>query len=72
MGITVGDQLYYEGGEWNNNMRPELPQTVVAIFKDFAKNTFLYDHHIFKNDNCKDGTGNNNWNYCYFVKFKKA
>ncbi len=72
VGITVGDQLYYEGGEWNNNMRPELPQTVVAIFKDFAKNTFLYDHHIFKNDNCKDGTGNNNWNYCYFVKFKKG
>ena len=71
-GVTIGDQLYYEGGQWYNNMRPEAPQTVVAIFKDFPKNTFLYDHHIFKNDNCIDGEGNNNWNYSYFVKFKKG
>ena len=71
-GVAIGDQLYYEGGDWNNNMRPEISQTVVAIFKDFSKNTFLYDHHIFKNDNCKDGNGNNNWNYSYFVKFNKG
>ena len=71
-GVSIGDQLYYEGGQWNNNMCPEIAQTVVAVFKDFPKNTILYDHHIFKNDNCKDGVGNNNWNYSYFVKFKKG
>ena len=72
MGVEVGGVVYYEGGEWNNNLRPEHPQTVVAIFKDFPKNTFLYDHHIFKNDNCKDGKGNNNWNYNHFVKFESG
>lgn len=72
MNVAVGDQLYYEGGKWQNNLRPEHPQTVVAVFKDFPKNTFLYDHHIFKNDNCADGQGNNNWNYSHFVKFKKG
>ena len=72
MGVAVGEQIWFEGGEWNSNMRPELPQTVVAIFKDFPKNTFLYNHHIFRNDNCKDGKGNNNWNYNHFVKFEKG
>lgn len=72
MGVEVGEQIYFEGGEWFNNMKPEQPQTVVAIFKDFPKNTFLYDHHIFRDDNCKDGEGNNNWNYCYFVKFSEG
>ncbi len=72
MGVEVGGVVYYEGGKWNNNLRPEHPQTVVAIFRDFPKNTFLYDHHIFKNDNCKDGKGNNNWNYNHFVKFEKG
>ena len=68
--VEIGDQLYYEGGQMNNNMVPEKPCTVVAIFKDFPKNTFLYNHHIFKNDNCKDGKGNNNWNYNHYVKFE--
>lgn len=72
LGVGVGDQVYYEGGEWYDNMRPEKPQTVVAIFKDFPKNTFLYNHHIFKNDNCKDGKGNNNWNYNHYVKFENG
>lgn len=72
IGVGIGDEIYFEGGQWNSNMRPELPQTVVAIFKDFAKNTFLYDHHIFRNDNRKDGNGNNNWNYGHFIKFEKG
>lgn len=72
MQVEVGGVIYFEGGEWFSNMRPELPQTVVAIFKDFPKNTFLYDHHIFRNDNRKDGQGNNNWNYNHFVKFEKG
>ena len=70
MGIGVGDILFYEGGTWNNDLKPSISQTVIAIFKDFPKNTFLYNHHIFKNDNCKDGAGNNNWNYNHFVKFR--
>ena len=72
MGIGIGDILYYEGGTFNNDLKPSVSQTVVAIFKDFPKNTFLYNHHIFKNDNCKDGEGNNNWNYSHFVKFKEG
>ena len=71
-GVGIGDQLYYEGGKWNNDMNPEHAHTVVAIFKDFPKNTFLYDHHIFRDDKCIDGQENNNWNYCNFVKFKKG
>ena len=70
--VGIGDQLYYEGGQMNNNMVPEKPCTVVAIFKNFPKNTFLYDHHIFRDDHCTDGTENNNWNYSNFVKFKKG
>ena len=72
IGVEVGGQIYFEGGQFNSNMHPEFPQTVVAIFKDFPKNTFLYDHHIFRNDNCKDGEGNNNWNYNRFIKFEKG
>lgn len=72
IGVGTGDQIWFEGGEWNSNMKPELPQTVVAIFKDFSKNTFLYNHHIFRNDNCKDGNGNNNWNYNHYVKLEKG
>ena len=72
IGVGVGDEIYFEGGEWNSNMRPELPQTVVAIFKDFPKNTFLYNHLIFRNDNRKSGNGNNNWNYNHFIKFGKG
>ncbi|MBQ2242802.1 MAG: ABC transporter permease [Bacteroidales bacterium] len=72
IGVGVGEHIYFEGGEWNSNMRPELPQTVVAIFKDFPKNSFLYDHLIFRNDNRKDGNGNNNWNYSHFIKFEKG
>lgn len=71
MSVGVGEQIWFEGGEWNSNMKPELPQTVVAIFKDFPKNTFLYNHHVFRNDNCKDGNGNNNWNYNHYVKLEK-
>lgn len=71
MSIGVGEQIWFEGGEWNSNMKPELPQTVVAIFKDFPKNTFLYNHHVFRSDNCKDGSGNNNWNYNHYVKLEK-
>ncbi|MBR4088736.1 MAG: ABC transporter permease, partial [Bacteroidales bacterium] len=26
MNVAVGDQLYYEGGKWQNNLRPEHPQ----------------------------------------------
>ncbi len=72
MSVAVGEQIWFEGGEWNSNMKPELPQTVVAVFRDFPKNTFLYNHHVFRNDNCKDGNGNNNWNYNHYVKLEKG
>ena len=72
MGVEIGDNIYFEGGEYYNSMRPEQPQTVVAIFKDFPKNTFLADKHIFRNDNCESGEGNNMWSYNHFIKFEKG
>ena len=72
IGVEIGDNIYFEGGEYYNSNHPELVQTVVAIFKDFPKNTFLSDMHIFKNDNCESGVENNMWNYNHFIKFEKS
>ena len=72
IGVEIGDNIYFEGGEYYNSKRPEQVQTVVAIFKDFPKNTFLGDKHIFKNDNCNSGQGNNMWSYNHFIKFEKG
>ncbi len=72
MGIGVGDDIWLEGGEWHNDGKPSEPQQVVAIYKDFPKNSFLHHRRIFQNDNLVHGQTNNNWNYSCFVRLKEG
>ena len=71
MGIGVGDDIWLEGGQWHNDGKPSEPQQVVAIYKDFPKNSFLHHRKIFQNDNLAQGQTNNNWNYSCFVRLKE-
>ena len=72
MGIGVGDDIWLEGGQWHNDGKPTEPQQVVAIYKDFPKNSFLHHRKIFQNDNLAQGQTNNNWNYSCFVRLKEG
>lgn len=72
IGVGIGDQIWYEGGDWHNNGKPEVSQTVVAIYKDFPRNSFLHNCRIIRNDNLKFGQTNNNWNYSFFVRLKEG
>ena len=71
MGIGIGDDIWLEGGRWHNDGKPSEPQQVVAIYKDFPKNSFLHHRKIFQNDNLAQGQTNNNWNYSCFVRLKE-
>ena len=71
MGIGVGDDIWLEGGQWHNDGKTSEPQQVVAIYKDFPKNSFLHHRKIFQNDNLAQGQTNNNWNYSCFVRLKE-
>ncbi len=72
MGIGVGDAVWLEGGQWHNDGKPSEPQQVVAIYKDFPKNSFLHNLKIFQNDNLAQGQTNNNWNYSCFVRLSEG
>ena len=72
MGVGVGDEIWFEGGQWHNDGKPSEPQQVVAIYEDFPKNSFLHSRKIFQNDNLAQGQSNNNWNYSCFVRLKKG
>ncbi len=72
MGIGVGDDIWFEGGQRHNDGKPTEPQQVVAIYKDFPKNSFLHHRKIFQNDNLAQGQTNNNWNYSCFVRLKEG
>ena len=72
MGVGVGDQIWYEGGDWHDNGRPEHPVTVVAIYEDFSLNSFLNRIRIFRNDNLVNGQHNGNWNYSFFVRLNEG
>ncbi len=72
MGIGIGDDIWFEGGQWHNDGKPTEPQQVVAIYKDFPKNSFLHHRKIFQNDNLAQGQTNNNWNYSCFVRLKEG
>ncbi len=71
-GLSVGDEIYYGGGQYYNDISSKQSHKVVGIFKAFGRNTFLYGHHIFKNDNCVQGQENNNWNYSNFVRLSEG
>lgn len=72
LGCSTGDEIYVNGGQYYNDMNSKKMLTVAGIFEDFPQNTFLYNHHIFLDDHCKDGQENNSWNYSAFVKLKKG
>ena len=71
MNRKPGDPIWFDGGKYLNDISSKTMMTVVGIYEDFPRNTFLYDHHIFRDDNCVHGQENNNWNYSAFVKLKK-
>ena len=72
MGVGVNDAIWFEGGYCHDDGKPSQPQTVVAIYEDFPKNTFLSGYNIIRNDNLVDGQHNGNWNYSFFVRMKKG
>lgn len=71
MGIEVGDEIWVKANVFLTNEKPEVPHTVVAIYKDFAKNTFLNHVKIFKNDNLHLAKENHNWNYMHMVRLSR-
>ena len=71
MGCEIGDPIWFNGGKYFNEMDSKIMMTVVGIFEDFPKNTFLYNHHVFLDDKCIYGQENNNWNYSAFVQLKE-
>ena len=72
IGVGIGDQIWYEGGDWHNDGKPQSPQTIVAIYEDFPRNTFLHKCRIIRNDNLEFGQHNGNWNYSFFVRMKEG
>ena len=72
MGCEVGDPIWFNGGKYFNEVDSKTMMTVVGIFEDFPKNTFLYNHHVFRDDRCIHGQENNNWNYSAFVQLKEG
>lgn len=71
MGIEVGDEIWVKANVFLTEEKPEVPHTVVAIYKDFAKNTFLNQVKIFKNDNLHLAKENHNWNYMHMVRLSE-
>ena len=71
MGIEVGDEIWVKANVFLTEEKPEVPHTVVAIYKDFAKNTFLNHVKIFKNDNLHLAKENHNWNYMHMVRLSE-
>ncbi len=72
MGVGVDEQIWYEGGDWHNDGKPQSPQTIVAIYEDFPRNSFLHQCRIFRNDNLEWGQHNGNWNYSFFVRMSEG
>ena len=72
MGCKVGDPIWFNGGKYFNDIESKTMMTVVGIFEDFPRNTFLYNHHIFRDDKCVYGQENSDWNYSAFVRLKKG
>ena len=71
MNIEVGDEIWVKANVFLPDEKPEVPHTVVAIYKDFAKNTFLNQVKIIKNDNLQLAKNNHNWNYMHMVRLSE-
>ncbi len=71
MNVGIGDEIWMKANVFSIEEKPETPNTVVAIYDDFAKNTFLDKVKIIKNDNLHLAKSNNNWNYMHIVRLSR-
>lgn len=72
MGVGVGDEVYFEGGDWNDDGKPTFPQTIVAVYKDIPANTMFEHWGMVQSNEEVFSTTNNNWNYTQFVRFSEG
>ena len=72
LGVGVGDVIYFEGGKYNDDGKPTVQQTIVAIYEDMPKNCMFSHWGIMQNDEGVYTEGNNNWNYSNFVRMRKG
>ena len=72
MGVGVGDVIYFEGGKYNDDGKPTVQQTIVAIYEDMPKNSMFSHWGIMQNDEGVYTEGNNNWNYSNFVRMREG
>lgn len=68
----VGDAIWINGEYHYENPDDYQMNTVIGIYEDFPRNTFLHDHHIFIDDQCVWGQENSGWNYSAFVRMKEG
>ena len=72
LGVGVGDVIYFEGGKYNDDGKPTVQQTIVAIYEDMPKNCMFSHWGIMQNDEGVYTEGNNNWNYSNFVRMREG
>ena len=72
LGVGAGDEIYFEGGKYNDDGKPTHPQTIVAIYEDMPNNTMFKDWKIMQGDEGVHTSGNNNWNYANFVRMREG
>ena len=72
LGVGVGDVIYFEGGEYNDDGKPTVQQTIVAIYEDMPKNSMFSHWGIMQSDEGVYTEGNNNWNYSNFVRMREG
>ncbi|MBR3794060.1 MAG: ABC transporter permease [Alistipes sp.] len=71
-GVGVGDVIYFEGGKYNDDGKPTVQQTIVAIYEDIPKNSMFSHWGMMQNDEGVYTEGNNNWNYSNFVRMREG
>ncbi len=71
LGVGVGDVIYFEGGKYNDDGKPTVQQTIVAIYEDMPQNCMFSHWGIMQNDEGVYTEGNNNWNYSNFVRMRE-
>lgn len=70
--VGVGETIWFEGGQKFDDGKATYPQTVVAIYEDMQKNCIFGHWGIIQNDEGVFSSGNNNWNYSNYVRFREA
>ena len=71
-GVGVGEAIWFEGGRRFDDGKPTNPQTIVAIYEDMPKNCIFGHWGIMQNDEGVFSSGNNNWNYSNYVRFREG